>query len=52
MSVDANKALIRRFDEEVWARGDVGFAEEVFADHYVRHDFGRRRPPRGRPDKR
>ena len=39
MNVDANKTLIRRFYEEVWARGNVGFAEEVFADHYVRHDL-------------
>ena len=39
MNVDANKALIRRFYEEVWARGNVGFADEVFADHYVRHDL-------------
>jgi predicted SnoaL-like aldol condensation-catalyzing enzyme len=39
VNVDANKALIRRFYEEVWARGNVGFSEEVFADHYVRHDL-------------
>lgn len=39
VNVDANKALIRRFYEEVWARGNVGFAEEVFADDYVRHDL-------------
>ncbi len=39
MNVDANKALIRRFYEEVWARGNVGFAEEVFSDDYVRHDL-------------
>ena len=29
MKADINKALIRRFYEEVWARGNVGFAEEV-----------------------
>jgi steroid delta-isomerase-like uncharacterized protein len=39
VNVDANKALIRRFYEEVWARGNVGFTEEVFADDYVRHDL-------------
>ena len=39
VNVDANKALIRRFYEEVWARGNVGFAEEVFSDDYVRHDL-------------
>ena len=35
MSTDANKALIRRFYEEVWDRGNTGFAYEVFADDYV-----------------
>jgi len=39
VNVDANKALVRRFYEEVWARGNVGFAEEVFADDYIRHDL-------------
>lgn len=39
MDVEANKALVRRFYEEVWARGNVDFAEEVFADDYVRHDL-------------
>jgi steroid delta-isomerase-like uncharacterized protein len=39
VDVEANKTLVRRFYEEVWARGNVGFAEEVFADDYVRHDL-------------
>jgi steroid delta-isomerase-like uncharacterized protein len=39
MSVEANKALIRRFYDEVWARGNLDVADEVFADEYVRHDF-------------
>jgi steroid delta-isomerase-like uncharacterized protein len=39
LDVEANKALVRRFYEEVWARGNVGFSEEVFADDYVRHDL-------------
>jgi steroid delta-isomerase-like uncharacterized protein len=39
VNVDANKALVRRFYEEVWNRGNVHFAEEVFADDYVRHDL-------------
>ena len=38
MSVDENKALIRRFYEEVWDRGNTDFAYEVFAEDYVRHD--------------
>ena len=39
MSVDDNKALVRRFYEEVWDRGNTDFAFEVFADDYVRHDL-------------
>jgi steroid delta-isomerase-like uncharacterized protein len=39
MSVAENKALVERFYEEVWDRGNTDFALEVFADDYVRHDF-------------
>ena len=39
MSTDANKALVRRFYEEVWDRGNTDVAFEVFADDYIRHDF-------------
>jgi steroid delta-isomerase-like uncharacterized protein len=39
MSTDANKALWRRFYEEVWDQGNTDFAFEVFADDYVRHDL-------------
>jgi predicted ester cyclase len=39
MSAEENKALVRRFYEEVWDKGNTGFAYEVFADDYVRHDF-------------
>ena len=39
MSVEANKELVRRFYEEVWNKGNVDFAYEVFADDYVRHDL-------------
>ena len=39
MSVDENKALVRRFYEEVWDRGNSDFAFEVFADDYIRHDL-------------
>jgi steroid delta-isomerase-like uncharacterized protein len=46
MNVEANKALVRRFYEEVWVRGNVAFTEEVFADDYVRHDF---RPTKAPP---
>lgn len=39
MSVETNKELIRRFYAEVWNKGNVDFAHEVFADSYVRHDL-------------
>lgn len=39
MSVEENEAMVRRFYEEVWNRGDVEVALEVFADDYVRHDL-------------
>jgi steroid delta-isomerase-like uncharacterized protein len=39
MSTEANKALWRRFYEEVWDQGNTDFAYEVFADDYVRHDL-------------
>jgi len=39
MSTEANKALWRRFYEEVWDRGNTDFAYQVFADDYVRHDL-------------
>ena len=39
MASDANKQLVVRFYNEVWARGNVSFATEVFADDYVRHDL-------------
>ena len=44
---EANRDLVRRFYEEVWSRGNVGFAEEVFADDYVRHDLRQTQAPSG-----
>jgi steroid delta-isomerase-like uncharacterized protein len=41
------KALVRRFYEEVWDRGNTEFASEVFADEYVRHDFRATHPVPG-----
>src|SRR4029079_13096673 len=34
-----NKAVIGRFYEEVWSRGNTDVALELFADDYVRHDL-------------
>ena len=46
MSVEENKALVRRFYEQVWNRGNVDVAAEVFAEGYVRHDL---RPTQAAP---
>src|SRR5262245_473056 len=46
MSLESNKALVRRFYEEVWSRGNVEVANEVFADDSVRHDL---RPTQAEP---
>ena len=47
MAVAENKALVLRFYEEVWGRGNLGFTHEVFADEYVRHDLRPTEPPPG-----
>jgi steroid delta-isomerase-like uncharacterized protein len=39
MSTEDNKALVRRFYEEVWGKGDVAVTREVFASDYLRHDL-------------
>jgi steroid delta-isomerase-like uncharacterized protein len=39
MSIEDNKALVRRFYDEVWNLGNTDFAHEVFAEDYVRHDL-------------
>ena len=39
MGVDENKALVARFYDEVWNKGNVDVVHEVFADDYVRHDL-------------
>lgn len=41
-----NKAVVRRFYEEVWDRGNTDVASEIFADDYVRHDL---RPTQASP---
>jgi predicted ester cyclase len=47
MDSGANKRLVVRFYEEVWARGNGTFAGEVFADDYVRHDLRPTQPAPG-----
>ena len=38
MSVQSNKAAVRRFYEEAWGKGNLD-AAEIFAEDYVRHDL-------------
>ena len=46
MSVEANKALDRRYVEEVLNRGDIGVIDEIMAPNYVGHVAGS--PPANR----
>ena len=39
MSEESNKALVQRFYDEVWAKGNLDVADEVFSEDYVRHDL-------------
>ena len=39
MSAEDNKRIVERFYTEVWDRGNVEVALEIFADDYVRHDL-------------
>ena len=39
MSAEANKTLVRHFYEEVWVKGNLDAADDVFAPGYVRHDL-------------
>ena len=44
---EENKALVRRFYEEVWNKGNLDAAYDVFADDYVRHDLRPGNAPAG-----
>ena len=37
--MENNKQLVHRFYEEVWDKGNVDVADDVFAHDYVRHDL-------------
>jgi predicted ester cyclase len=39
MPAPENKALVRRFYEQVWDEGNLDVCEEVCAADYVRHDL-------------
>ena len=37
---EANVALVRRIQEEVWSRGDLSALDEIFSPHFVGHATG------------
>jgi steroid delta-isomerase-like uncharacterized protein len=40
MSVDENKAVVRRLWEEVWNAADLAVADAIFAPEYAAHERG------------
>jgi len=40
MTIDQNKATVRRWSEELWGQGKLTVADEIIAPEYVRHDPG------------
>ena len=47
MSIEENKAIVRRWSEELWSEGKLEVADEIVAADYVRHDPGDPFPARG-----
>ncbi len=37
-SIETNKANIQRVFEELWSRGDLAVANQLYAADYIRHD--------------
>lgn len=37
MSIEENKAIVLRFLEEVWGKGDLSIVDEIVADEHVHH---------------
>jgi steroid delta-isomerase-like uncharacterized protein len=40
MSIEQNKAIARRWSEELWSQGNLAVADEIVAKDYLRHDPG------------
>ncbi len=47
VQLENNKQLVRRFYVEVWNKGNLAVADEVFTKDYVRHDPGAGAPTPG-----
>jgi steroid delta-isomerase-like uncharacterized protein len=39
LAPEENTRVVRRFYEEVWQKGNLDVADDVFGDDYVRHDL-------------
>ena len=50
MTIEQNKAMARRWSEELWGKGNLAVADEIIAPEYVRHDPGDPFPARGPED--
>src|SRR6187455_3370069 len=50
MTIEQNKALARRWSEELWGQGNLAVADEIIASDYVRHDPGDPFPAQGPGD--
>ena len=44
MSTEENKAIVRRYLEESWNRGNVGIIDELMAPNYARYLAGQAKP--------
>ena len=49
-TTEQNKAIARRWSEELWSRGNLAVADEIIAANYQRHDPGDPFPARGPED--
>jgi steroid delta-isomerase-like uncharacterized protein len=45
---EENKAIVRRFIEEVWNNGNLDVIDELVSDDHIDHDPGREGTPGGR----
>ena len=45
MSIEENRGLIRRFNEEVWGKGRVDLIDEIFSADFVDHYTAPGGPP-------
>ncbi len=50
MSIEQNKAIARRWSEQLWSQGDLAVADAIVAPDYIRHDAGDPFPARGPED--